>query len=90
MFPHQLLPAALGLQAPKASQSICAGGKFRLELFLPEDYPMAAPKVRLCVHPESAAVKVSLQLLPDWTRNAHVPALFTAGQVFDKDLPSKY
>ena len=23
----------------------CAGGTFRLELFLPEDYPMAAPKV---------------------------------------------
>lgn len=22
------------------------GGKFRLELFLPEEYPMAAPKVR--------------------------------------------
>ena len=24
---------------------IPAGGTFRLELFLPEDYPMAAPKV---------------------------------------------
>ena len=25
--------------------SCCAGGAFKLELFLPEDYPMAAPKV---------------------------------------------
>jgi hypothetical protein len=24
----------------------CVGGMFKLELFLPEDYPMAPPKVR--------------------------------------------
>ena len=24
---------------------VCTGGVFKLELFLPEDYPMAAPKV---------------------------------------------
>ena len=24
----------------------CSGGQFKLELFLPEDYPMAPPKVR--------------------------------------------
>lgn len=27
-------------------QSPYEGGMFKLELFLPEDYPMAAPKVR--------------------------------------------
>ena len=25
---------------------VASGGAFKLELFLPEDYPMAAPKVR--------------------------------------------
>lgn len=28
------------------TESPYSGGKFKLELFLPEDYPMAAPKVR--------------------------------------------
>ena len=28
-------------------QSPYEGGKFKLELFLPEEYPMSAPKVRL-------------------------------------------
>ena len=28
-------------------QSPYEGGKFHLELFLPEEYPMSAPKVRL-------------------------------------------
>lgn len=27
---------------------VASGGAFKLELFLPEDYPMAAPKVREC------------------------------------------
>ena len=26
--------------------TVCSGGKFQLELFLPEDYPMSPPKVR--------------------------------------------
>lgn len=29
----------------RTDQSSAAGGSFKLELFLPEDYPMAAPKV---------------------------------------------
>jgi ubiquitin-protein ligase len=28
------------------SHGLCAGGIFKLELFLPEEYPMAPPKVR--------------------------------------------
>jgi hypothetical protein len=29
-----------------SSSLCCVGGKFKLELFLPDDYPMAPPKVR--------------------------------------------
>ena len=31
------------------------GGVYKLELFLPEDYPMAAPKVRSCSNPAGPA-----------------------------------
>ena len=34
-------------------QSAYEGGLFKLELFLPEDYPMAPPKVRRCCLPSS-------------------------------------
>jgi len=36
--------AAVAAPLPEASAR--AGGVFKLELFLPEDYPMAAPKAR--------------------------------------------
>ena len=42
------------------------GGMFRLELFLPEDYPMAAPKVRFLTkiyHPNIDKVEYSQLLL---------------------------
>ena len=29
------------------AESPFEGGKFKLELFLPEDYPMSAPKVKI-------------------------------------------
>ena len=32
------------------AESPFEGGKFKLELFLPEDYPMSAPKVVLSCH----------------------------------------
>ena len=37
----------LHMSAATTSAATPAGGCFKLELFLPEDYPMAAPKVRL-------------------------------------------
>jgi len=42
MFHLHPLPASFTL--------MCAGGVFKLELFLPEDYPMAAPKVGYLSH----------------------------------------
>ena len=33
---------------------LLAGGLFKLELFLPEDYPMAAPKVPMCTAARSS------------------------------------
>lgn len=42
---------------------LSAGGVFRLELFLPEEYPMAPPKVRFLTkiyHPNIGAFRLSL------------------------------
>lgn len=46
------------------------GGKFRLELFLPEDYPMAPPKVRFLTkiyHPNIGMWRIR------WHQRAHAP-----------------
>lgn len=39
---------------------ICTGGVFKLELFLPEDYPMAPPKVP-AFHQKSLRLFVALR-----------------------------
>ena len=52
-----------------------AGGMFKLELFLPEDYPMAPPKVRFITniyHPNvdklGAVLPIVLRWQADWTK----------------------
>lgn len=53
------------------------GGRFRLELFLPEDYPMAAPKVRFLTriyHPNIGAWLLTRQA------RAYLPR-YSQGQV---------
>ena len=42
--PRSCTSGAVAAPLPEASAR--AGGVFKLELFLPEDYPMAAPKAR--------------------------------------------
>lgn len=68
-----VMPAAPGISASPSeenlryfnvmilgpSQSPYEGGVFKLELFLPEDYPMAPPKVGVCV-----PVPISTYLYP--------------------------
>lgn len=60
---------------------LCLGGVFKLELFLPEDYPMAPPKVQLwsgvCVGSQADATNFLM-------------GTFTwcfVGSVLDEDLP---
>ena len=43
-----------------------AGGVFKLELFLPEEYPMAPPKVRFLTriyHPNIGVISISFTLI---------------------------
>lgn len=56
-----------------------AGGNFKLELFLPEEYPMAAPKV---------IITYLYGFARYWTgaKTLH----FFEGSLHDEDLPSQY
>ena len=49
---------------PRSLQA-AAGGVYKLELFLPEEYPMSAPKVRVFRGREPAAPRPSLNPVTD-------------------------
>lgn len=70
---------------------ICPGGVFKLELFLPEEYPMAAPKVVLgfwfnmsCSYPSSWLMKV---VYVGWQKSfgLEIRHFFNARDVLQKD-----
>lgn len=44
-------------------ESPFSGGVFKLELFLPEEYPMAAPKVRFMVYFKFKDFPVDIHLI---------------------------
>ncbi|PPR88999.1 hypothetical protein GOBAR_AA31684 [Gossypium barbadense] len=58
------------------TQSPYEGGVFKLELFLPEEYPMAAPKGCTSLHVENAALSVpvvsGLSFLAAWKNSLDI------------------
>lgn len=54
--------------------SICIGGVFKLELFLPEEYPMAAPKVCQVSLAKTSFFLVSQNPVCGFLHNVHVYA----------------
>lgn len=72
------------------------GGCYKLELFLPEEYPMAPPKARHC---NSAFFNHVFSLVvvlqsPNWMSSSlpifRPSTLFFAGAVLDQNLPPQY
>jgi hypothetical protein len=61
-----------------------AGGVYKLELFLPEDYPMAAPKVRT----EVDRADIGSRIL-NAVHRIQVPRC-PAGTIFNKNLSSEH
>lgn len=83
--------AARGMTGSRRRTLRHAGGVFRLELFLPEDYPMAPPKVRTArgraLHACTPACMPPCSMPPP---PPPTPPPWLAGAVSDKNLPPKH
>ncbi len=69
------------LLRPLSPPLLLSGGKFKLELFLPEDYPMAPPKVRFLT-------KIYHPNIGEWARGDERGALYADACDFGLSLVS--
>lgn len=53
------------------------GGVFKLELFLPEEYPMVAPKIRFLTKIYHPNIDKLGRICMDTLKGSHLPPLFT-------------